>query len=163
MDVVSALVAHLQTPVAVQPRKCSLDHPSVSTQPLAGLDTAPGDARGDTPLPERFAASREVVSFVGMQLLRALAWPATRLSDRRDGVHDLLQDLRVMDVGSGVSHCERDSVPVDHNVALRALFALIRRIRSGLLTPRGAATLAESKEARSQSIWSASPKRSKSL
>src|SRR5215212_232449 len=55
MDVVSALVAHLQTPVAVQPRKCSLDHPSVSTQPLARLDTAPGDARGDTPLPERFA------------------------------------------------------------------------------------------------------------
>src|SRR5215212_2387809 len=65
-----------------------------------------------------------------------------------------------MDVGSGVDHREWDAFSVDHNVALRALFALICRILAGLLAPPGAGTLAESKDALSQSISSALPSRS---
>src|SRR5919202_6278064 len=85
------------------------------------------------------------MNLVGMQLLRALARSATsRLADRFDGVHNLFEDLRVVDVGSRVDHREWDASSVDHNMALRALFALIRRIRSGLLAPPGAGTLAPS-------------------
>jgi hypothetical protein len=92
---------------------------------------------GYAPLPECFAASREVVALVGVQLLRALARSATaRLADRRDSIHDLFQDLGVVDVGRRVNHRERDTSSVDHNMALRARFALIRRIRSGPLDPR---------------------------
>src|SRR5215212_8230740 len=164
MDVVAPLVAHLQPPVAVHPRQCSFHNPPVSPQLLAGFDAPPGDTWGYAPLPECFAASREVVSLVGMQLLRALARSATRrLADRRDSIHSLFQDLRVVDVGRRVDHRERDAAAVDHNMALRARLSLIRRIRSGSLAPPGAATLAESKDARSHSIWSASPKRSRSL
>ena len=89
------------------------------------------------PLLERFAASREVVGLVGVQLLRALARPATWLPDRGDGVHGLLQDLRVLDVDGGVRHRERDASSVDHNMALRSLFALVGRVRTGLSAPRG--------------------------
>jgi hypothetical protein len=77
--------------------------------------------------------------------------------------HGLLQDFGVVYVCSRVDHRERDASTVDHNMALRARLSLIRRVRAGSLAPPGAATLAESKEALSQSIWSASPKRSKSL
>src|SRR3712207_5146691 len=68
-----------------------------------------------------------------------------------------------MDVGCRVSHREGDAFSVDHNVALRALFALIRRVRAGLLAPPGAGTLAESKDALSQSISSALPSRSNKI
>jgi hypothetical protein len=64
-------------------------------------------------------------------------------------------------VGGSEHHTERDALPVDHKVALRARLSLIRRIRTGSCSPLFAGMLAESKEARSQSICSASPRRSK--
>jgi hypothetical protein len=45
------------------------------------------------------------------------------------GVHGLFQVLRVVDTGRRVGHRQRDASLVDHNGALRALFALIRRVR----------------------------------
>src|SRR3712207_27785 len=77
-----------------------------------------------------------------------------------DGIHSLLKDLGVVDVCRRVSHRERDAASVDHKVALRALFAFIRRILAGLLAPPGAGTLAESNDALSRSISSALPSRS---
>jgi hypothetical protein len=85
-----------------------------------------------------------------VQLLRTLARPARTnvgLLDRLDGVHGLLQDLRVVDVGRREYYRERDTPSVRNNVALRARFAFIRRVRSGLLAPLLSDTLAESKEA----------------
>jgi hypothetical protein len=46
-----------------------------------------------------------------------------------------------VDVCSRMDHTERDASSVDYNVALRALFALVRRILAGLLAPRGRARL----------------------
>jgi hypothetical protein len=50
---------------------------------------------------------------------------------------------------------------VGHNVALRARFAAIRRIRAGLVAPLFAGTLAESSAARSQSMPLRSPNSSR--
>ena len=61
-----------------------------------------------------------------------------------------LQNLRVVDVGRLVGHYQWDASPVAHNMALRARFSLVRRIRSGSRPP-GATTLAESKEVLSHS------------
>jgi hypothetical protein len=65
-----------------------------------------------------------------------------------------------MYVGRRVDQREGDAFLVDHSVALRARFALVS---VGLLSVFGhqeAGTLAESKAALSQSIWSALPSRS---
>ncbi len=138
MDVLSALVAHLQPTVAVHPRESSFHNPPVSTQLLAGFDAPPGDARRYAPLPQGLPASREVVALVSVQLLRALAWSAARrLADRRDGLYRFLQDLGVVDVRGRVDHTERDAFSVDHNMALRALISFIRRILTGLFALRG--------------------------
>src|SRR5215204_1483258 len=98
-----------------------------------------------------------------MQLLWTLSRSAARALDGLYSVYGLFQDLRVVDVGRRVDHRKWDAFSVDHNMALRALFAFICRILAGLLAPPGAGTLDESKDARSQSMWSASPRRSKIL
>ena len=162
MDVISPLVAYLKPPISVHPRQSSFYDPPVSPQPLAGLDASPGYPRGYAPLPQGLPTSGEVIGLVGVQLLGALARPATRPLDRFDGIHNLLQDLGVVDVCSRVDHRQRDASSVYHNMALRALFALVCGVPASFLAPPGAATLAESREALSHSIWSASPRRSKS-
>ena len=65
-----------------------------------------------------------------------------------------------MHVGGGERYGERDAPSLDHNMALRALFAAIRRVLADLFAPLFAATLAESRHALDQSIRSASPRRS---
>jgi uncharacterized membrane protein YgcG len=65
-----------------------------------------------------------------------------------------------MHVSSRQCYRERDATSFDHKLALRARFAAIRRILSGFSAPPTAATLAESNEARDQSIRSAWPRRS---
>jgi hypothetical protein len=96
-----------------------------------------------------------------VQLLRALPRPATRALYGLYGVHELLEDHRVVYVGPARHHRQRDAPSVRNKVALRARFSLIRWILAGFLAPLFAGMEAESKEARSQSIRSASPRRSK--
>ena len=139
MDVVPPLIAHLEAPKAVQPRQSALYHPPVPAQPFARLDPTPGDAGGYAPLPQGLAAPGEVVALTRVQLLWAPARATARLADRRDGVHGLLQRLGIVDVGGGLDYRERDAPSVDHSMALRALFAAIRRVLAGLLAPRGLA------------------------
>src|SRR5215210_80647 len=50
VDIISPLVAHLEAPIAVQPRQRPLHHPPVPAQPLARVDTPPSDARLDPSL-----------------------------------------------------------------------------------------------------------------
>ena len=102
-------------------------------QPLARLNAAPGDAALDAVLAQRLPAAGKVVAFVGMEHLGPLPRAATRSANRRDGIDDILEGLRVADVGGSVDHCERDAVSIDYKVALRALFAAIRRVWAALL------------------------------
>ncbi len=52
----------------------------------------------------------------------------------------------VVAVGAGQERGERGAAPVDHNVALRARAAAIRRVRAGLLAPLFAGTQALSRQ-----------------
>ena len=67
-----------------------------------------------------------------------------------------------MDVGRPDSHGQRDAVRIDHRMTLRARSAAIRQIRPGRFAPLEAGAVAESNDARDQSILSASPRRSSS-
>src|SRR5215207_268902 len=161
MDVVPPLVADREPAVLRKPGQCPLHHPPVSSQLLAALYALPGYAALDAVLPQSPPALLVVVGFVGVQLLRALPRPATRTLYGLYGVHELLEDHRVVYVGPARHHRQRDAPSVRNKVALRARFSLIRWILAGFLAPLFAGMLAESKEARSQSIRSASPRRSK--
>ncbi len=160
MDVGPPLVAYRKPAVAGQPRQRPLDHPPVPAEPLARVLAPPGDAGLYAALAERLSPTREVVALVGVELRGALprpAWLARRTPDRLDLVHKLLEGLRVVDVGGGENYGERGAPSVRNKVALRALFAAIRRVLADLLAPLLAGTLAESRHALDQSISSASP------
>jgi hypothetical protein len=72
------------------------------------------------------------------------------------------QHMRIVKISRSLLHRERDALPVDHNMALRARFAAIRQIRPGRRAPFGAGTENESIQARLQSILSESPSLSNS-
>jgi hypothetical protein len=173
MNVISPLITDSQPPEAVEPGQRALYHPSVATQPL--LDThgcqlcldcfglPPLGFMDDTSLDplasQVLPASAAIISLVRVQLVRSLARStSTPLDlDRLNALKHRLQHHVVVDVGSRASNSQWYAYSVDHNMALRARFAFIRRVGSGRLAPLFAGTVDESMEARDQSRVPASP------
>ena len=160
MDVGATLVAYAQAAEVIEPGQGALDYPAVATQALAGVDALARDTDPDVPLGEGPAAAGDVVTLVSVQLVRALAATPVGLPDRRDGVEKGLEDDGVMAISAAQEVGEGKASALDHNMALRARFAPIRRIRTDEIAPLLAGMLAESRQARLQSIWPASPRRS---
>src|SRR5262249_23065151 len=131
--------------------------PAVAAQALRGLNPPARNPRRDAPPPQGPALLCDIVRLIGMQLRRPLARPPARLFDRLHSIQGDFPHLAVRHSGPREGAGQRNPLPVDHNRALRARFAAIRWIRPGCLAPRGAGTLAASRAARLQSIWSASP------
>ncbi len=161
MDIVSPLIANRQPTVLRKPRQRALHNPPMPSQFLRTLHTLSGYAPLDAPFSQSLRALFVVVGFVGVHLIGALSRSASGTLNRLDRVQKLLENHRIVDIGGSADHTERDARPLDHNMALRARLCLICRVRSGSLSPLFAGTLAESREARSQSICFASPRRSK--
>ena len=162
VDVLAPLIADREPAVLRKPGKCALHNPPVSSQLLAALYALSCYTALYPTFPQSPFALLVIVSFVGMQLLGTLPRPSpTRTLDGLYGVDELLKDHRVVGIGGGEDRGERDPFSVRNKVALRALLSLIRRIRSGFCAPLLAGMLAESTEARSQSMRSASPRRSR--
>jgi hypothetical protein len=162
MDIVSPLIANRQPTVLRKPRQRALHNPPMPSQFLRTLHTLSGYAPLDAPFSQSLRALFVVVGFVGVHLIGALSRSASGTLNRLDRVQKLLENHRIVDIiGGSADHTERDARPLDHNMALRARLCLICRVRSGSLSPLLAGTLAESREARSQSICFASPRRSK--
>src|SRR5829696_800346 len=163
MNVVTPLIADREPAVLRKPGQCPLHYPPVPPQLLATLYALscytalyPAPSQGSLAL-------LVVVGFVGVQLLGTLPRSATGTLDRFYSVDEFFENHRVVNVCSADHHAERDASSVRNKVALRARFSFIRRILAGLCAPLLVGMEAESKQARSHSIWSASPRRSKSI
>jgi hypothetical protein len=160
VDIGTAFVADGQPSEAVEPGEGALHDPAVATELVAPVHAAPGDARLDAAHVAGAAAAPVVVGLVGMQSGGAAAWPTPPLSDRRHGIEQRLQQSAIVAVGAAQQAGERGSLPVDHNMALRARFAAVRRVRTDRIAPFLAGTAALSRAARLQSMRAAAPSRS---
>ena len=162
MDVVPALVANRESAVLRKPGQRALHNPPVSSQLLAALyPLSCYTALYPTPSQSSLALLI-VVGFVGMQFLGTP--PRSSPTGTLDGLYSIeefFKDHRVVDVCGREHYRERDAPSVRNKVALRALLSFICRILAGFWAPLLAGMEAESSEARSQSIWSASPRRSR--
>jgi hypothetical protein len=152
VDVRPPLVAHAQPSAARKPGQRPFHHSAVPAQPFARIEAAPGYARLYATLPKDASAAREVVALVGMDFVRPPSGPSARGLDRLDTLYELLEDHRVVDVGPGQDHRERQAVAVDQEVALGAGATSVYGVGTGLLAPFFAGKLAESNDARDQSM-----------
>jgi hypothetical protein len=148
------LVAHHAPAILRRPGQGALHHLPVPPQLLITLDSLPGypelDARLATPL----------VIVGGVWLLRSLARASlSPVFDRFSGLRQLLEGRRAGGAGGAERHREhRHVLSTDHNVALRARSAHMRRILAGCLTYFLLGTLAEPNDTLDWLIWSTSPR-----
>src|ERR671913_1356969 len=161
VDVVPALIANCEPAVLRKPGQCALHNPPMWPQLLAALYALPSYTALYPASSQGCLALLIIVGFVGVQLLGTPPRSSPRTLNGLYSVDELFEGHRVVDVCCGEHHRERDTPSVRNKVALRALLSLIRRIRSGFCSPLLAGMEAESSEARSQSICSASPRRSR--
>jgi len=161
MDVHSPLGADRQAPIAVQPRQRPLDHPPVPSEALAGLDPLARDPDLDMAPVQEAPAAGDIIGLVGMQLGRAFAALPGWLPDAGHGVDQVLEDHAVVAVRAGQQRGQRNPAAFPDQMMFRAWFAAIGRVRSGLIAPLFAGTLALSRLARLQSMRPASPSRSR--
>ena len=160
MDVLATLIANGETAEAVEPCQCTLDYPAIPSQALTDVHTAAGNPGHNGALAAFRAAATMIIGFVGVQLVRSAPGTSTPMADRRHGIEGGGEHEAVMPIGSAQADPERCACPVDHNMALRARFAAIRRVRAGGSAPFLAAMDEESRLARLQSSMSASARRS---
>ena len=137
----AALEADPELAEGRQPRMRALDHPAMTAQTLLALDALAGDTHPDAPPPQMLAAAFAVVGFVRMELVGPAPGPAGLALDRGQRIDHLLEHHRVMPVRTRDAEHHRRAVGVGQHMALGAEFAPVGRVRSGVRTPRGLATL----------------------
>lgn len=163
MNIIPTLISDSQTTIPVQPGESAFDHPAILTQTSPLVDSSTTQSMEDASLGQCLAMPVAVVAFVAMQLLRPVSQLSIRARQGRNGIHHLQEHRDVTHIRSGMPDYEWNSFSFDHNMALRARFSAIRRIRAGFCAPPGAGTLPESIEALDQSIWSARDKHSRKV
>jgi len=75
MNIGATLIANTKATHLTEPGQCPLHHPAVTAQALACVSTSTSNAQLDASPPERRTAFPEVISLVGMHLVRTLAGP----------------------------------------------------------------------------------------
>ena len=162
MNIIQPLISNPQSAITVEPTPRPLNYPAMSAQSLTAIYPFAGYPYSYAPLCHRSAASWIVIPFVTVQFLRSLTGASFRSLNRFNCIKHQSKHLRIVNISRSLLHRERDTFSFDHNMALRARFAAIRRIRPGRRAPFGAGTENESIQARLQSILSASPSLSNS-
>ncbi len=137
----------------------ALDHPTMPPKAIATLDATTCDTGLDAAPFQITSAARKLIRFLSVQFARLLARLISQASDGRDGIKRGLECHRIVPVGSRDRDSQRDATRSYDDVSFRSELAAVGRVEAGLLAPRGLETLAPSRLARSQSIWSCSRSR----
>lgn len=163
MDVFSLFIPNSEPPVVAKPCQGPFDDPTVASQFFAGVDTLSGNSDLDPAFGEGRSASWNAVSLVSMKLHGTLSRTTSGTPNRMDSIDQLLENGRVVGIGSGETECQRRAASIDYKMALRARLSAIYRVWAGSKLPFFPTPMAgidcESTEARDQSIWSARPNR----
>ena len=151
-----SVISQDETPLSIEPRESSFDHPAVASQSFFRLNATASDTVLDAARSTGVSTLSEVVALVGMGLDRTVARPTrAAVSQGRNCFEHLLEQLTVVDVRLGQADGEWNALGVDHNMTFAARTALVRRVRAGDVAPLFAATVELSMATRSQSISSA--------
>lgn len=129
---------------------------------MGRFDSSTRNSRCNAPLSASDPAASMVVGLVCVELLGTFSRTSPRSQDRGHLVQQGLEGDRIVDIRRRQLGRERDPIPIYNEVVFAARFSAVGRIWTRLWSPFFAGTLALSREARLQSIWSARPSSSRS-
>ncbi len=159
MNVQTPLKADAQLTKTGKPGVRALNYPAMPSEPLALFYASTGDACSDCALLQIASAAGKVVALVRMQCARAFARRTAQARHGWEGIEGALERHRIMPVGTRDCDRQGNASGIYDQMPFAPEFAPVRRVGAGFLAPRGLATLAASRLARSQSIWSCSRNR----
>ncbi|ALK32993.1 hypothetical protein bpln_2g07400 [Burkholderia plantarii] len=159
MNIEAALEANPELSESGESGMRAFDHPTMPPKAIATFDATTRDTCLDAALSQIMSTARKVIPFVSVQFGRPLARLTSQASHGRDGIKRELECHRIVPIGSRDRDSQRDATRIYDDVSFRSELAAVRRVGAGFLAPRGLETLAPSRLARSQSIWSCSRSR----
>lgn len=163
VNICPAFVANPEPPGLTAPRMGPFDNPAVASKAVFGFDSFTRNPRLDSSLSATTATSRIVVPLVGVQFGWTESRPTPRTRNGRNAIQEFFQDFGIVNIGSCQHDGQRNAFSIDEKMVLRARFAFVRRVGTSFVAPLFAATVAESTDARLQSICPARPSFSKSM
>jgi hypothetical protein len=107
----------------------------VTAESLTALHASVCDPKVDVSTTQELPAAWVIVAFVRMELAGTLAGPAARTFNGFHRVDEFLKQLGIVDISSGDNAYERDTSPIDQQMALRASPAPAYRVWAGSFTP----------------------------
>lgn len=120
MNIEPQFEADSQLAESGKPRVSPLDHPAVTPKAVFALDAFAGDSSRDAASAQITAASTAVVTLVGMQFVRALAWSPSEARHGRNCIQRRLEGHRIMAIRSRHGNRQRDTLRIDDDVSLAA-------------------------------------------
>lgn len=115
MHIKLPLEADSQLAESGKPRVCALDHPSVTPKAVFALD-ATDDSSRDAASEQILSASMAVVTLVGMQFVRTLAWVLFETRHWRNSIPRRLVSHRIVSICSRHGNRHRDALCIDDSV-----------------------------------------------
>lgn len=152
VNIEPVFVADAQAPHAGKPCQGAFNDPPVAAQPFATFHASAGNSGLDAALAASLATALGVIRFVGVQLVRPLARPASSAFDSRYPIEQLGQRHTVMHIGTREHESQRQAITVGQQVALCARLASVCRVGGGGRAPLFAGMDALSIQARLQSM-----------
>lgn len=111
--------------VSGEPRDRPFDHPAVSAELLAGLDTLASDAHFDPASADPLLEFGMIVDLVRMELVGFAATRSSTGPDRRNCLHQWLERVGVVGVRGRDNDREGQALPVGRDVDLRTGLAAL--------------------------------------
>ena len=163
MNIVPFFITNAQSSLIEQPIKRYLDNITEFAKTTAVLGIPFSNQRFNLTPPQRLANLLfSIVGTIREYFVRTPARAALRLLDGRDSVNQSNRYFRIVNIGSGMFNRQRDSIAVNNQMTLIAVFAPIRGIWTCFRPPKSARTEQLSMAETDQSITSAIPNSSSS-
>ena len=132
MDVGSFVVADAKTAKLIKPRKRPLDHPAPLPQAADVPGAAHGQWRQNVPRAQAVPDGGRVIAAVAEHTGRPAARAAAVALQRRNRIHQRQGFLRVVPVGAGEAHRERDALSITDQMPFAPSLGAVGRIRTCL-------------------------------
>ena len=153
MDIGFAFITDEQTPVSMEPGESPLDNPTVFSKMGGTVHPSSGNSVLYAPHCARLPAKWKIISFISVKFLRTTSRSPMQISQGRQMIQHIFQQLAIIHIGGSEADNKRNSVTIRYNMMFASWAASIYGVRSCEFTPLFAWTTEPSIQALLHSIF----------